>query len=214
ILARETGMSVSNVGIELVKNIPAAGGLGGGSSDAATVVRLLWKVWPEITPSIAARACEAVGSDVAALANGGTVFAYGRGEIVFRQPDLPTHGVVLFVPSATMERKTARMFAALDSLPFDDGSITEALKGRLPCPLRGHDIFNAFERVAFDMFPGLATLWEELETRVGEPIHLAGAGPTLFWIGPLRESDAVAARAEGLACTVIPTRTSPSLWRR
>jgi 4-diphosphocytidyl-2-C-methyl-D-erythritol kinase len=155
-----------------------------------------------------------VGSDEPFFLLGGTARATGRGERVRSVGDLPEHGVVLFVPPMMLGRKTARMFAALDALPFDDGSITEPLAERLPCHLRGHDIFNAFERVAFDMFPGLAALREDLEMRIGEPIHLAGAGPTLFWIGPAGETDAVAARAEGLGCTVIPTRTSPSLWRR
>jgi 4-diphosphocytidyl-2C-methyl-D-erythritol kinase len=105
------------------------------------------------------------------------------------------------------------MFAALAAFPFDDDAVSTALRARLRCQLRGADIYNAFERVAFEMFPGLAALWEELETRIGEPIRLAGAGPTLFWIGPPDEAAAVAERAGGLPCTVIETRTSPSLWR-
>jgi 4-diphosphocytidyl-2-C-methyl-D-erythritol kinase len=179
------------------------------------VIRLLQRAWPKAEQWMLAVAAASTGSDVTAIADGGTVFAFGRGEMVLPcASELPEHGVVLFVPPESLEKKTARMFAALDGLPADDGSIVEALQDRLPCQLRGADIYNAFERVAFDMFPGLAELWDDLETRIGEPIHLAGAGPTMFWIGPTGEARGVAARAQGLPCTVIETRTSPSLWRR
>lgn len=212
-LAKLTGRDFGHLHWTIDKRTPPAGGLGGGASDAATALRLLQRAWPDIRDSQLLAAANAIGSDEAFFLLGGTARATGRGEHVTPLPALPEHGVVLFVPPATLERKTARLFAALDVMPFDDGSVARAFAGQPKTPLRGADIFNAFERVAFDVFPGLATLWEELETRIGEPIHLAGAGPTLFWIGPVAETDAVAARAQGLACTVIPTRTSASLWR-
>lgn len=224
-LAEQGGRSLGDVQIVIEKQTPAAAGLGGGASDAATTLRLL--VAPEPPAPLPAgegggrrgeeslvAVANAVGSDVVFFLTGGTALATGRGEIVDALPDLREHGVVLFVPRRTLERKTARMFAALDEMPFDDGSVSAALRMRLPCELRTVDVYNAFERVAFDMFPGLAKLWEELETRIEEPIRLAGAGPTLFWIGPPEEAGGVTARAEGLDCTVISTRTGRSPWRR
>jgi 4-diphosphocytidyl-2-C-methyl-D-erythritol kinase len=198
--------------ISMEKNVPPAGGLGGGASDAATTLRLLKGAWRATEDDIIG-AANVVGSDEAALVLGGTVRASGRGEVVDPLPPLPRHGVVLFLPPGTIERKTERLFAALDSLPFDDGAVSRRFSARAPGALNAADIFNAFERVAFDMFPGLAQLWEELERRVGEPIHLAGAGPTLFWIGPAGEAGAIAERAAGLPCSVIATRTADSLWR-
>ncbi len=213
-LAKLTGKDVGRLAIHLEKRVPPAGGLGGGSSDAATVLRLLQRAWPKTEQWMLAKVAQETGSDVVAIADGGTVLAFGRGELSFPSDhELPEHGVVLFVPPVTVNLKTARMFAALGKLPFDEGSLAEALDRRMPCQIRGADVFNAFERVAFDVFPGLAGLWEDLETRIGEPIHLAGAGPTLFWIGPPGEARGVAARARGLPCKVIETRTSPSLWR-
>ena len=67
--------------------------------------------------------------------------------------------------------------------------------------------FNAFERVAFDLFPWLANCWEDLETRIGEPVRLAGAGPCLFWIGPAGSGDGVRQAAQGADCQVVLTRT-------
>ncbi|MEX1103317.1 MAG: hypothetical protein WED87_03645, partial [Dehalococcoidia bacterium] len=212
-LASQLGRSIENLRVELVKRVPPASGLGGGASDAASTLGLLQEAWPEATDRDLLESAIAVGSDVAFFLVGGTACATGRGERVETLSDIPEHGVVLFIPPDTLERKTARLFAALDELPFDDGSVSAAFVASPPNQLLGADIYNAFERVAFDMFPALATLWEDLENRIGEAIRLAGAGPTLFWIGPPGEAASVAARARGLPCTVIETRTSPSLWR-
>ena len=73
-------------------------------------------------------------------------------------------------------------------------------------------VYNAFERVAFALFDGLAALWEQLEAAIAEPVRLAGAGPTLFWIGPPGQAEAVASRARALPCATIVSRTSGSLW--
>ena len=99
------------------------------------------------------------------------------------------------------------MFARLGALPFDSGSVTDSLASRLPCTLASEDIHNAFERVAFDLFPWLADLWQELERRTGAAVRLAGAGPCLFWIGRPGEGAFIAERAAGAPCIVIPTHT-------
>jgi 4-diphosphocytidyl-2-C-methyl-D-erythritol kinase len=211
-LAALAGRAIGGLRIGLDKQVPAAGGLGGGASDAATVLRLLQRAWPGVTDAMLLKAAEMVGSDEPAFVLGGTVRARGRGERVTPLPPLPAHDVVLFIPRDTIERKTARMFAALGALPFDDGAVAAAFGGRPPGPMRSDDVYNSFERVAFDLFEGLAALWEQLEGRVGAPVRLAGAGPTLFWIGPEGAGSAVADAAAGLPCTVIPTRTARSLW--
>jgi len=211
-LAARTGRDVSRLHIHLEKHVPAAGGLGGGASDAATVLRLLQRAWgvPDAALQLAA---ESVGSDESFFLVGGTAWATGRGERVTPLPDIPPAAVVLFVPPGTLERKTARLFAALDAMPFDPGGVSALFARRPATQVTGWDIYNAFERVAFDTFPGLGRLYEALEERAGQPIHLAGAGPTLFWIGPESEAARIAEAGEGLPCTTIRTRTVPSLWR-
>lgn len=213
-LAKRCGRPTDGLGISLQKEIPAAGGLGGGSSDAATTLRLLQHWWPEATEGQVRESAAEVGSDEAFFLVGGTARARGRGEQVTLLPPLDRHAVVLFVPSATIERKTARMFAALDQHPFDDGAVVEKFVREFSRSIRSADVYNAFERVAFDVFEGLGSLWETLEQRAGVPIRLAGAGPTLFWIGPERDRDHVAGAAFGTACAAIPTFTAESLWRR
>lgn len=206
-LGRRSGRTTEGLGIRLEKRIPASAGLGGGASDAATVLRLLQQTWGATDAAVQA-AATLVGSDEAFFLVGGTARATGRGEHVTALPPLPRHGVVLFVPRDTIERKTARMFAELDRHPFDSGSVTAAFVARAPSVLSGADIYNAFERVAFDVFPGLHALWEDLEGRLREPVRLAGAGPTLFWIGAEERTGDIVQAARGVPCTVIPTATA------
>lgn len=207
ILAERCGHPVARVRIHLVKQIPAAGGLGGGASNAAAVLKLLQAPWGASDLDLLAVA-NAIGSDEAFFLQGGTARAQGRGERVQKLPALTKHGVVLFVPPATIERKTARMFAALDLQPLDAGGVAEAFAQRERGPFTSSDVHNAFERVAFDVFDGLEGLWLDLETRIGDAVRLCGAGSTLFWIGAPGEAAKVAAAADGALCTVIATATA------
>lgn len=210
-LARRLGRSSEGLQVLLDKEVPPAGGLGGGASDAATVLRLLGTHWGA-SESLLIDLANEIGSDEAALVLGGTVRARGRGDQVSRLPDIAAHDVVLFIPRGTIEQKTPRMFAALADLPFDSGSVSELAATRQF--FSSVDIYNSFERVAMDMFPGLAELWETLESATGAVIRLAGAGPTLFWIGQRGAGEGIARRAEDSNCTVIATSTAESLWKR
>ncbi|MBK9344693.1 MAG: hypothetical protein IPN07_17045, partial [Dehalococcoidia bacterium] len=113
----------------------------------------------------------------------------------------------LFIPLLTIGQKTPRMFAALDRYPFDSGSVAEQFARERPQRVSNEVTFNAFERVAFELFPWLAALWRDLEERIGEAVRLAGAGPCLFWIGKSGRGETVAAKAAGADCEVISTRT-------
>ena len=210
-LARLTKRSCEGISIAIVKHIPAAGGLGGGASDAATTLRLLQTLWGATEDQLIVAANE-IGSDESAFVLGGRVLATGRGDIVRRLPDGPHQGVVLFVPPTQLEGKTRRLFRELDTLDPDTQSVTMAALEDPGRVWSGEDVFNSFERVAFDVFSGLDTLQADLEARIGSSVRLAGAGPTLFWLGPLSQRENIASRAEGADCTVIPTETAASLW--
>lgn len=211
LLARRLGRTAERLYVRLEKAIPPAGGLGGGASDAATVLRLLGGHWG-VSETLLLQVANEVGSDEAALVLGGTVRARGRGDQVISLPSIANHDVVLFIPPDTIDQKTPRMFAALAGLPFDSGTVSEHAATRQF--FSSVDIYNSFERVAMDMFPGLAQHWEDLESQTGAVIRLAGAGPTLFWIGQPGIGEGIARRAEESACTIIATTTAESLWKR
>ncbi len=213
-LGRRTGHGTDRLRITLTKRIPPAGGLGGGASDAATTLRLLQRLWPGTGDEALLESANAVGSDEAFFLTGGTALVTGRGDVVQPLPELEEHGVVLFVPNETLERKTATLFASLAGQPFDSGEQSEALIGRHPTRLTVADTHNGFERVALESFPGLGGLKDEIEAVGGEKVRLAGAGPTLFWIGEPARAKELASAAAAIECQVILTATARSLWRR
>ena len=197
----------SPVHIHLEKHIPPAGGLGGGAADAAAALRLLKKLWTVPTAADLSAVANQIGSDEAFFLVGGTARAQGRGERVTPLPPIAPHGIVVFAPGQTIESKTPRMFAAIDGHAFDDGAVTRGFASGVPARISGQDTFNAFERVAFDLFPWLATLWADLERRTGDVVRLAGAGPCLYWIGPLESAKEIATLAAGADCQVLESRT-------
>lgn len=213
-LATRCDRDASDIAIHIEKHIPAAAGLGGGASDAATVLRLLQRLWPGTSEQALLDAATAVGSDEAFFLFGGTARAEGRGERVAPLADLPPHDVVLFVPRATLEGKTARLFQELARRPYDDGVASAAFLVAHPRTLHADELHNAFERVAFDAFPGLGTLRAEVEACTGAAVRLAGAGPTLFWIGPPDEGEAIARLARSADCSVYTTQTVGPTWAR
>lgn len=87
---RETNIPLTGISIRLEKKIPSQAGLGGGSSDAAAVLRGMRRllhadVSDKSLESMAAR----VGSDVPYCIRGGTALAQGRGERLTVLPALP-----------------------------------------------------------------------------------------------------------------------------
>lgn len=207
-LRERLGIAGGEPRLRLTKHIPPAGGLGGGASDAATVLRLLATAWPGANDSILREVAATLGSDEVFFLVGGTARGTGRGERVTPLPALPPHDVVLFVPPFSIERKTGQMFAALGRHALDPGGIAGRFAQAPPPAVRSAGLHNAFERVAFEVFPELAPLRERIEAATGEQVRLAGAGPTLFWMGPAGAGGRVARAAEGCPCTVILTRTA------
>ena len=207
-LAAATGRDLGRVRIAIVKNLPAAAGVGGGASDAATTLRLLARAWAVEDRSLLLETANAIGSDEAFFLTGGTALVTGRGDIVAPLARLGPHDVVLFVPPASIANKTGSLFKALAKTPFDDGQETERFLSGHPRLLAIGETYNAFERVAFGTFEGLAELRTAIEAATGHAVRLAGAGPTLFWLGPPGEGKRVAAAAVGLGCDVISTRTA------
>jgi 4-diphosphocytidyl-2-C-methyl-D-erythritol kinase len=187
LLKKVTGCS-HGVMVEIEKRIPLMSGLGGDSSDAAALLRGLNQLWKlrlsiEKLQELAAQ----LGSDVTFFLSGRTALAEGRGEIITPLPAIKRIWVVLVVPEVPGEHgKTGRMYAALKPEHFTDGKMTEKLVQALHKDnyLDTSMLFNAFENIAFDIYPGL-TAYRESLFNLGVPhVHLAGSGPTLFTIMP------------------------------
>ncbi len=172
--------------IRLVKRIPVAAGLGGGSSDAAAGLRGLNELWGLGHDN--ARLAEEgarLGSDVAFFVHGGTALAEGRGERVTPLPDVAPTWLVLVAPPLNLPEKTKHMYDVLTRTHFTDGSRTETLANRIRegGAIADDSVYNAFERAAYRAFEGLDVYRKALLAAGARRVHLAGSGPALFALG-------------------------------
>jgi 4-diphosphocytidyl-2-C-methyl-D-erythritol kinase len=205
-------LRASPVQFSLTKGIPAAAGLGGGSSDAAAALRLMQCLWA--LPDDAVReAAASLGSDVSFFLRGGTQVAGGRGEIVTPLPDLQPCIVLLATPPIVLPNKTARVYSQLTAECYTDGAASDRLASRIGMgrPFRIDDYVNAFDTVADEVFPDLSGFRHQFGTIVGSRPMLAGAGPSMFVIvQPTFGPDEIAEWCDALAhlgFLVAPTRT-------
>lgn len=115
-LLRERSGCELGAGVELVKRIPSAAGLGGGSSDAATALELGNQVWGiGWSRSQLAELAAELGSDVPFFLAHGTAICRGRGEHVQSLgATSPLHVVIVKPPAAL---GTAEVYRALDQMP-------------------------------------------------------------------------------------------------
>lgn len=146
--------------VTVTKNIPHGGGLGGGSADAAAILR-----WAGVTDlEIAAN----IGADVAFCLSGrGRARVKGIGEIV--EPLPPEPGVVtLIVPPFSVS--TPAVYRAFDDI--------EKLSGG-----RQRHLVNDLEHAATVVEPRLAEWRSRITHEVGHPPTLAGSGATWFVVG-------------------------------
>ena len=183
-LLKEVSGGEKGVKIGLKKRIPWGVGLGGGSSDAAATLLTLNKLWGlELTTSDLVELAAKLGSDVPFFVYQGTALIEGRGEKVTPLlASAPSWFVLLLPPLPEVPHKTRQLYALLGSQHFTEGQfVSEALeawsqKKRIAPPL----LYNVFDDIAFDAFPGLEGYWKRFEKAGAADIHLAGSGPAIF----------------------------------
>ena len=183
LLQQTTGCS-KGARIEIGKRIPLASGLGGDSSGAAAILRGLNKLWRlGLSTAQLLELAPRLGSDVAFFLYGGTALVEGRGERVTPLPPLPHRWVVLLMPPVPrMPEKTRQLYASLKPSHYTDGQITQKLVEVLNegGEFKPSMLFNTFENVAFEFFPGLKVYKEHFTQLGASHVHLTGSGPALF----------------------------------
>jgi len=182
LLKRESGYK-GGARITLAKMIPVAGGLGGGSSDAAVTLKGLNSLWElGLTQDALLTLAVRLGSDVPFFLYGGTALVEGSGERITPLPSFPQSWFVLLRRSHNIAQKTKTLYEALQAHHFSQGESTlklvEALRADANIP--SSIFYNAFEWVAFDVYPDLLESCSRFLDAGATWIHLVGAGPTLY----------------------------------
>lgn len=189
----------AEISIELTKRVPAGGGLGGGSSDAAAVLRGLDELYPgALSAAALAELALGLGADVPFFLDPAPSRVTGVGEAIEPLRGVPSFALVLANPGiflATSEVFGAwdQAFAALTppgprpTMPpaFGPGFDVSALSGWL---------WNDLEAPAVRLCPPIKVLQERLTSLGALAVGMSGSGATAFGVfASFGEAEAVAA---------------------
>ena len=215
---RDRGWDAPRVQVTIRKQIPIAGGMGGGSADAAAVLRMAARL-ARIDDSALAELAAELGSDVPSQLTPGLVLGTGAGDEVELREPLATHAFVI-VP-LPHHLSTASVYAEADRLGLRNDELEFAARlpdlwsslspgHRLPARLLVNDLEPAAMSLCPDIEPALAAVREA----GADHAFVSGSGPTvagLFWDvsggeGRVRAPAAAAALAPRYpgACCAVP----------
>jgi 4-diphosphocytidyl-2-C-methyl-D-erythritol kinase len=192
---REHGWDGPPLRIEVTKGVPVAAGLGGGSADAAAVLRLaMGEV--EGLRSIAA----GIGADVPSQLQPRPCLVSGAGEVIEPAPPPGEHAVVLIPQPEGLA--TAAVYAEADKLGSPrGGNELEAIRRQLrdavdtggsPLDYREH-LVNDLQPAAISLRPEIEEAMRALEEAGAAHAMVTGSGPTAFGLYPTAEEAATAA---------------------
>jgi 4-diphosphocytidyl-2-C-methyl-D-erythritol kinase len=214
-LARHVGRS-PDVALHITKGIPVAGGMAGGSADAAAALVACDALWNTGLPRdhLAELAGE-VGSDVPFLVLGGTALGTGRGERVspVLAPNHTWHWVLaiaddgLSTPEVYREVDSRRAAGIADAVAGEPDTLLAALRQRDPEVLAA-TLANDMQAAALALRPDLAATLAAGEDADALAGMVSGSGPTcVFLAADARHAAGIAADLEAagvcrLACAV------------
>lgn len=179
-LARRLGRDPS-IHIALEKSIPVASGLGGGSSDAATTLRLCNDLWQAgLEPSELATVGANLGSDIPLFFSLPGAVITGRGEEV-EPVRLGWSGWVLlvFVDVAVSTAEVYRVWRSSDVAGRPRGTDGAIVRARTAEEISGL-LVNDLEPAVFRVSPAVARAAEALDRAHIGPVRVTGAGSTLY----------------------------------
>jgi 4-diphosphocytidyl-2-C-methyl-D-erythritol kinase len=183
---RQEGWQGPPLRIELSKRIPVAAGLGGGSADAAAVLRMgMGEV--DGLRAVAAR----LGADVPSQLQPRPCVVAGAGEVIEPMPEPAEHGVVLITQEEGLS--TAEVYAEADRIGTPRGdSELEAIRRRLrdavdqggsPLDYREH-LVNDLQPAAISLRPQIEQALSALTEAGAGHAMVTGSGPTAFGLFP------------------------------
>lgn len=213
----EAASRAASVEIRLGKRIPAAAGLGGGSSDAGAVLRCLTAHFPgAVGAGVLAKLALGLGSDVPFFLDPRPSRVAGVGEQIAPLPSLPP--LILLLAGPLLALSTAEVYRAWDVLA---GSLTrpDAASTLRPPPGLWADevgrrsslaalLENDLEPAAVRLCPPIARIRERIQNAGALAVGMSGSGPSVFGIF---ESEA---GAEAARVSIQRDDSAGSYWSR
>jgi 4-diphosphocytidyl-2-C-methyl-D-erythritol kinase len=207
------------VAVAIGKRIPVAGGMAGGSADAAAALVACNELWDAGLPQ--AELCEVaatVGSDVAFAVLGGTAVGRGRGEQLTPALAAPAryHWVLAL---ADGHLSTPAVYGALDRMRADRDVAEPELSNELMAALRSADaqqlgaaISNDLQAPAIALFPALRKTLSAGREFGALGALVSGSGPTCYFLArdDRHATDLAVSLSSAGACRSVATATGPA----
>jgi 4-diphosphocytidyl-2-C-methyl-D-erythritol kinase len=203
---RERGWRHPPLRVEIEKRIPVAAGLGGGSADAAAILRLAAGEVSDLD-----EIALALGADVPSQLRPALALVRGAGEKVERLPEPEPHAVVLLPGGGGLS--TADVFAEADRLGLGRGDeeleelaqLLRSAAGAGASPLAYRELLvNDLEPAARSLRPEIGAALDSLREAGAPHALLTGSGPTAFGLfaslAAAREAAEALARDDAIAC--------------
>ena len=177
-----TGIQPNGVSIHVVKRIPSEAGMGGGSADAAAVLRALNRhyAFPLSSQKLIFLAAT-VGSDVPFCVYGGTAIAEGRGERLTWLPDLPECSIVTCKPDFSVS--TPVLFRRIDSYTLKDRPdhcAMEAAVRRQDLSGIGSLVCNVFDPLVDQEYPVIGDIKNAMLRSGALGAQMTGSGSAVY----------------------------------
>lgn len=199
---RAGGWNGPPIRVEIDKRIPVAGGMAGGSADAAALLRAAAMLAPANPLTVSAIARD-LGADVPSQLAPGLSLGTGAGEIIEPLAPLPAHAFVVVpmphaLSTAEVYRQADRLGLARSAanLASCRGEVDAAARAGEPLP--EHLLTNDLAAAAFSLCAPIGAALEAVERRGAATSMVSGSGPTvvgLFWGVDAKERAAEAASA-------------------
>ena len=184
---KKTAITAS-VEIKLIKRIPVAAGLAGGSADAAAVLRALNRInHKRLTDKALSELAGELGSDIPYCVFGKSALCEGRGENITRLPNASLGHFVVAVGNEHVS--TPKAYTALDVAFSDfDGTVPTGGDERFEAiiaSVKGGEInpdgfFNVFEAAVLPLCPGATEIKNRLIEYGARASLMSGSGPSVF----------------------------------
>jgi 4-diphosphocytidyl-2-C-methyl-D-erythritol kinase len=173
------------VNVHLTKRIPAKGGLGGASSNAAVTLLALNHLWKrQVGTTDLLRVAAGLGADVPFFLIGGTVEGRGIGTEITEVADAPKSHLIVVTPNATVS--TANAYASLKRGSLTTPDSASILSSSFAGPVSGDhgqwSLHNDFEVVIFEIEPEIERAKAALLDAGARGALLAGSGSSVFGI--------------------------------
>ena len=179
---RAAGWAAPPVHVEIVKRIPVAAGMGGGSADAAAMLRCAPRM-AAVPAGAIAEIAAALGSDVPGQVVPGPSLGSGAGEVVAPLERLEPYAVLVLPQPLTLS--TAQVYREADRLALgrssdELASLRARLDAVLPQTLPDELAVNDLQAAAISLAPGIADALAAALQAGADLAMVCGSGPTVI----------------------------------